>query len=418
MTKSMRWGVSALMIVGGVALGAFAGCSSDDTGNNPPPSDDSGTADSGGTDTETPDTQMTDSGSGETATDTGGETGPFVQDRYVTLLFAAPDMPGRFVCLGAFGPTTDPATAMAPTLAEPTAGAFGIPSSAAPTDMTKTTAFPYGSVVPVPLSATEEAGLGSFKVVLYLLDANPAASGSTCSKEWATVKSDPKRWVAVAPGTVKKGESWLVTMAGCVGPADATGRCGAAGNDFEFLLTKLDTAKPTFGSGSGPKVGLQFFNLSQFPGSPTAMIPGFQNVDVYIQPMNAASSGDAGTDAGDGGSGGTAGDKISIATNVKYKDIVSPATPVVLPGDPTSALLVILPHGATYCFNSTPQPSLTCAAWTIPLKKALAVYSAVGGGFVDGTNQFLALMGSPIGTTPTDPTTASLIPAFGMINKP
>ena len=279
------------MIVGGISLGAFAGCS-DDPKTETPAETDTGTP---VTDTGTPvDTAPVDTG---TPVDTGAadtpDTPPPAPDRAVTLLFGAPDMAPKFVCLGAFGPSSDPAALDAPASFQPSAGALGIPDSAAPTDPTKTTAFPYGAVVPVPLNADAIAALKVFQVVLYLLDENPAKTGSTCGAEWKKVKGDTKKWKAFAPKAVDAGQHALLSMAGCLGAPDATGTCGTAGNNFEFRLDKLDVAKPATGN-----IGFQFLHLSQFPGSTASGAPSWSPVDIYLMPMPAPSTGDAGTARG------------------------------------------------------------------------------------------------------------------------
>lgn len=403
MTKAMRWGVSSLMIVGSIALGAFAGCSDDE--ENPPVTEtDSGTPDTG-TDTGGGTDSGTDTGS---VTDTGTpETPEFVADRRVSLLFAAPDMGPKFVCLGAFAPTGDPTTADAPAQALPGTGALGVPDPADPTgmDTTKTTGFPYGAVVPVPLTAEAIAALKVFKVAIYLLDENPAkmSPASSCSAQWKNVRSDSKKYKIFDPKAIDTGEHGLISMTGCLAaPTDATGACPATAN-FAIKLDKLSLPKPATGA-----MGVQFYNLSNFaPPSPT---PGFQNVDVYVATTASASTGgDAGSDAASDAADGAATDAgpsgptmVKVASNVKFGDLAATATGITLPsganGD--NSYLVILPKDSAPCMSAGAPLSGggTCAAWTLPLKNFFAAYSKapINGGFYPGTNQLVALVGSPV----------------------
>ncbi|MBI2391052.1 MAG: hypothetical protein HYV09_15780 [Deltaproteobacteria bacterium] len=407
MTKAMRWGVSSLMIIGGISLGAFAGCSDDEEPGPAPTDQDTGVPDTGIVDTGVPDTGATPTDTGTDTPDTP-DTGPKPADRAVTLAFAAPDMPGRFVCIGAFASTAD-VTTSDPASALPSTGALGIPDPSAPEDATKTTAFNYGAVVPVPLNDTAIAALKVFKVVLYLLDENPAklATPSDCAKEWKNVRSDTKRWRAVDPGTVAAGDSALVSFIGCQGAPDATGTCGTAGNNFEIRIDKLATAKPATGN-----IGFQFLHLSQFPGSTASGAPSWQGVDIYLMPMKKPATTDGGvTDAVADVLGETGAPALTfekIADNVKYKDITTSVTGVTLPADvdPEGSYLVVAPRvvsGASVkCSNADGRPSTTCPNYTLPLRPFLnptAGYPRVGGGFFTNTNQVIALVGS--GVPPT-----------------
>lgn len=419
MTKAMRWGVSSLSIVGLVALGAlgsFLGCSSDST---PAPATD------------------TDSGAGDTPTDTNKDSGPKdsgpetdsiptdvvpveagdadapppAPERRINVLFARPDEK-LFACLGAFAPGTDPAATKAPAKA---LGPVGIPDPAAPTDATKYTAFPQGGVFPFVVNAGDLAGksLDLFDVVGFFVPTNPltATPASTCKDTWDSVRADPKHWVKISKGTVKKGDSWLLALTGCGSPAGGSpGECGGptAGDTHDFILKQVQTSDPTFGTGTGAKFGSQFLDVTQF--SPAAT-PSFQNVEVYLLPMNAPASPDAGPDA-DGGSPTPAGPPILIAgdrtgaSGVKYKDIVDPATGVVLPGDPNEAIFLIARHG-TDPRSCTPGAP-TCPIIPLPAKPYLGIYGKIGGGFTG--NQVIALMGG-LGALTTKPPIIAFLPS-------
>lgn len=431
MTKALRWGFSALLTVSCVGLGSVVGCSGDDDG--PGVTDpDTGTTDTGtAPDTFTdPDTGMM----GETSTDTGGggdaDAMVFKADRAVTILFAAPDMPARHLCLAAFAPMADVATVDKPVSAQPKAGAYGVPDPTAPGDYTKTlSGFPYGTVAPVPIDESALVALKTLKAVIYLLDENPAKTGKTCADMWTTVKGDPKRWQAFTPDTVKAGEHAILELRGCVAaPADTTGSCGTAGNNFEFAVEKVSMAKPATGD-----LGVQFLHLSQFPGNPAAVppVPGWQSVDVYLAIGSSGSGGDAGVDAasdsaGDGAPDGTtdggttAPTLIKIAENVKYKDAPTALQGLTLPAgaDVKLSYLVIgtrVGGAASLACLSAGPPSATCPNWTLPLAAFFSPtkgYQLVGGGLVAKTNQVIALIGSPVPKTAGDPTTAPLRIAF------
>lgn len=430
MTKAMRWGVSSLFIVGGLALGGFAGCSEEES---PPPvtDTDSGTTpppDTAKPDTGTPETPVTPETGTETATeaappDTPVDAPPPAADRAITLLFAAPDQTPTYVCLGAFLGTADPSKEATPVSSQ---GPIGRPDPTAPTDPKKFTPLGYGALVPLPLNAAAIGALESLKVVLYLVPTNPLneTPAATCATKWASVKDDPTKWKAVDPKSIVKGDSALVTMAGCVGGPTATGKCGTAGKNFEFIVSKLDTKKPTFpAGGTGPQVGVQFFNLSQFPGSGVAG-SGFGGVDVYILPMNPAPATppDAGVDeAGAPIDGGPAkptpaGAPIKIATDSKYKDLATASVPVQLAGKPEEALLIVLKTGTAFCVSGG-APTAACLGWTLPFRAFVAGYAPVGGGFIDKTNQVFGLAGSPAPETAGDPASASLRIPMGTASK-
>jgi hypothetical protein len=204
-----------------------------------------------------------------------------------------------------------------------------------------------------------------------------------------------------------------------VGDPVATGECGTVGKNLEIALQKLDPVD----KGAG-KMGVQFLHLSEFPGA-TGLIPSFQNVDIYVQPMNAAAGGDAGTDGGVGDtadSGDTsdagpakptpAGAIVPISTKgLSYKDI-DPATTALtidkLAGDPAEALLVVAVHGSTPCVGG---PSTACpTAVTLPFKPFYLKIKAASPTFkIDtGVNLLLGLAGSPVPHTIGDPSTFTI----------
>ncbi len=425
MIRTMRLGAFALTAVSTLALGvAFTGCGSSD---DAPGDSDTGTP---VVDTGTPDTTKTDTGTppGDTSvpTDTaegGTDTAPPPADRQVTMIFAQPDNPatGLYVCLGGFTGTADPATIDAPSAA---VGPAGIPND--PKDLTKgfKSGFTYGSAFPFPVNDVKaQVALKSLTVVAYFVETKPA----DCAAAWKDVKGDTKRWFKVDAGTINKGESWGLLLDGCKTPATTNaalpGICGdatATTDNRTFTLKKLDISK------TAPTAGfeVQLWHASQFPGV-TGALPSFQNIDVYIQPMKAGTTADAGPgDTGDAGDADAdaiadaaetappkdeaAGLPIKIAGGIKDLDLGALTDVAAVAGDPTKALFVIQPAGSAYCLGTA-----GCPAVPVPAAPYLAGYKPLGGGF--SGNQLFFITGSPRPPTgSTDPTKAPLF--FGMTN--
>jgi hypothetical protein len=409
MTKATRWGVTALMVIGGLSLGAFAGCSDDDTPQQQT-EEDTGTPDTAKPDTQTPmDTQVTDT----------ADAPEFVADRAATLVFGSPDLGSKFVCFGAF--LEDPAAAAAPLQTLPPTGAVGVPDPTAADDFTKTTALPYGAVVPIPMSELAVAALNTFNFVVYLVDANPAASSKTCKEVWADIKADTWRWKSFPKETIKAGDHGIISFEGCKTPGAP---CGAGA--FNIKLHKASfTAKPTE---SGANLGVQFLHLSQFDGFDVALeagtvrVPGFQSSDIYLVPGVAPSTSDAGADAADADETGDAEVDaaapaptfIKIAENVKYGDELTALKGITLPAGTKNDLsrLVIATRiptdggSVSYpCANpieagkAGSAPSGTCPNWTFYLKPFFdgGKYPALGGGLeYPNTNQLFIIAGNPV----------------------
>lgn len=409
MTNATRWGVSALMMIGGLSLGAFAGCSDDDP-KPVEPEVDSGVLDTAPKDTGTlpMDTAMPDT----------PDTAMYVPDRAATVIFGSPDLGSKFLCFGAF--LDDPATKDAPLDTLPRTGAAGVPDPADPDpknpDYTKTTAFPYGAVVPMTLNETAVAALNTFNFVVYIVDENPAKMmpAKTCKDMWATVKGDTWRWKSFPKGSIAAGDHGLMVIQGCRGAATTNGACGATGNNFEIKLRKAAMTKPTE---AGSTIGVQFLHLSQFGGVSSLSIPGFQNVDIYLKPGPAAGGGDAGADAdeaGDADAAAPAPALIKIAENVKYNDEISALKGITLPAGTKNAdsWIVVAPRVAPAgdggmtsvpCSTTgapTGAPPTGCPNWTFPLAPFFAAttgYQRVGGGLeFPNTNQVIAISGSPM----------------------
>jgi len=430
MTKAMRWGVSALLILGGVGVGSFMGCSSDDDPGTPTP-EDTGSAEETSVDTGTADTGSPE----ETSTpDTGSmmdaETIAPKADRAATLLMAAPDLAPQYVCLAAFiatpaeVATKDPADALL----------IGIPDPTDAANEAKYSPIPYGAVLPLPLNAKAIAALKSLTVVVYVTTTKPMSSAD-CKTGWAAAKGDTKRWKAFDKNAIDAGDHALLAVTGCSGAGGTatTTECGA-GSNLEITLKKTDTAKATTfaGESTGPKVGIDFVNFSRYAGAGTSGPGSWQGIDAYLVfSKTVGVTTDAGTDeTGDAttADGGTTvvpdvAKAVKIATNKSYGDIVSVVG--VQAGDlPDDTYLVVVPTGASLA-TSAPcnmAPGPTCAAY-IPFKPFLTALKPAGAGFKDGENQFVALAGGPIPKGATDagtpdPTTAPIRILMGNADKP
>ncbi len=412
MTKSLRWGVGSLMALAGlVAVTSFVGCSDDEPGPGPVDTD-TGTPDTG-TDTGTDSGAPIDTGSDAAET----ETTIFVADRAVTLLHASPDLGAKLFCLGAF--PTDPTAADS----KPSAalGPIGKPDAAAPTDPTKFTALTYGSVVPIPLSATAVGALKAFTVAIWPVATNPLTEGKKCEDTWAAVDKTKAgvAWLKVDKNAVDVGQSGLIAIKGCAAASTATTpECGpdGAAASIKWELHKLDTVKPSAfaGGGTGAKTGIQFIHLSKFASLDTT-----GGLDFYLQGWGPVSAGDAGSDAGDaatdaadgGTSIGPVGTPVLVAAGAKYGDIAPKSVGVQLAGDLTLSRLHFFP-------KDTPIANVNAAiaggaSAGVPLKDFLAGYAVVGGGFKDGQNQFVAAFGAPVPKVSGDPTSVTLRIAFG-----
>jgi len=433
MTKAMRWGVSALLILGGVGVGSFMGCSSDD---DPAPIDtgDTGTDDTGAADTAMADTGTppTDSGSSsETATDTGGgETVAPKADRAATLLMAAPDLAPQYVCLAAFSATPDEVATKDPV----DALLIGIPDPTDAMNEAKYSPIPYGAVLPLPLNGKAIAALKALTVVVYVTTTKPMASAD-CKTGWTTAKTDAKRWKAFPKNAIDAGDHALLAVTGCSGAGGTatTTACGA-GSNLEITLKKTDTTKATTFAGepTGPKVGIDFVNLSRYAGAGATAPPSWQGIDAYLVFSKSTAitldggtddSGDATTADGGTATGPDVANAVKIATNKSYGDIVSVVG--VQAGDiPAGTYLVVVPTGTTLAtaVPCSTAVSATCAAY-IPFKPFLDKLAAAGAGLIDGQNQFVALAGGPVPTALTDAGASDLTSApirilMGNADKP
>jgi hypothetical protein len=421
MTNSIRWGLTTMTALGLMVGGAaFYGCSS--SSNPVTTTEDTGTEDSATTDS-TADSEQADTAT-EAATDAdAAETPPPTPDRKVTLVHASPNAGPQFFCFGAgVAGTSDAGVTPPQSLAN--ALFLGIP--AATGGEPAYTPFPYGAIVPISfpnaqVPANLIPALQALTIVAWPIGAtNPTSAtvkgSDACTTSWATVKGDPTKFIMVPKNTVKAGTSTILYATGCDlanHPTDAT-KAQCAGQALKLGYETLDLTEATSDAGTAADtIFFHFFNASAFPTITTpTTIPGWQNVDVYLQPMTASTTGaDGGTVPGTG-----AGLPVKIATGVSYGTLVSPAQPFVLPAaaDANSTLLLLMPSGATACVNPGGAPSAGCPGWTLPLNTAAAAFQQLGGGFVKGTHQMLMIAGAPV----PDPASGAVTIGFGNVSKP
>jgi hypothetical protein len=310
-----------------------------------------------------------------------GDVAPPVPDRRLNVLFAQPDAPPFFVCVGAFA--SDPLAAVKPVAA---IGPMGIMDPAAPADPTKMHPYPYGSYLPyVVTEPAAKAAFTSLNTVVYFLTANPLVStpSSTCADQWAAVRTDPKRWFSMKPGTITAGRSFLLSLNGCAGPS-STGECGPGTADTRsFAFAEVSAKDPPSYVGVGAtRFGAQFFHASQFAG--TGGVPSLQGIDVYLQCRTT-----------DGTPSGKPIQLTNPSAATSYGDL-SPLVGAAIDGDPNEALFLVTPHGAAPCASGTGG----CSTISLPAGRYLTAYASSGGGFLG--NQTIALIGTllPSGGTP------------------
>lgn len=403
MTKAMRLGTIALFACGLTASAMFAGCGDDDEGT-PPPASSGGDSGGGGSEAAT----ETGGGGAEAGTETGGggteagtETGtgteagteggteagdtkPLPADRKITLVFAAPDLPPQFLCLGAF--VADKDGMPTSTLAD-AKGPYGIDDGSG--DPKKLSGFPYGAVVPIPVSdAAVKVALNGLAVIGFTVDKNPLVEGKTCKDYWKdpAISGDKGRQAVVKKGLVAAGTSFVGAMVGCKNK-DADPACG--GKELHWVMQKFDIAPPTeFKGGGETKLGIQFGHLSNFPA--------FQGMDVYVQGRKAG-GGEAGTDPM------LEGVPVQITTaaaGANAEHFEPKAIGVAIPGNKDLALLLLVKNGTKPFCEGAADCKTTVP---IPIKPFMDAFKVTGATW--GDTQFFGLIGRP--KLETDPATAN-----------
>ncbi|MEO7094482.1 MAG: hypothetical protein ABI175_14600, partial [Polyangiales bacterium] len=145
-----------------------------------------------------------------------------IADRRLNVVFAQPDAPPLFMCLGAFA--ADPTAAARPVSA---LGPAGVPDPLAPTDPFKLRGYEFGSTLGYPVrEAAARAAFTSLITTVYFLARNPLTEvpPRTCADMWDGVRADTKRWVKIPAGTITAGKSFLLALLGCERPSP-TGEC-------------------------------------------------------------------------------------------------------------------------------------------------------------------------------------------------
>jgi len=281
----MRAGVSALMIVGGVSLGAFAGCSSDEETTPVTPTEETGVTDTGSAPVDTG--MAIDSGTAETApTDTGGGTDtPAVVAPKIAVVHAMTGVPTSIkMCihnsLTGWNALIDTPLPEMPTTGLPFGGGgrLAVPASIAPV-------LPQAGITiyVVPSTFTPPAGKTKCSEII---------TGGSASMP-PTPPAGIVKLNTIAPGSFAAGKSYAVAVIGC--PAgqgnNAAGKakCGPAYDDTAngkaVVLTLDNTTAP-----SATTMGAQFIHLSPH-------VQAAAPLGIFASFAVPAGGSDAGTDS-------------------------------------------------------------------------------------------------------------------------
>jgi hypothetical protein len=313
----------------------------------------------------------------------GGHSEPHdAIERSVGLVLAAPDLPPQFVCLASFVADSEGLPSGEPVIAS---GPFGIPDRTDPRERRLIGGFPYGSVVRLPVRQRDDRFYdGLIPIGFFVDDVSPrefAGSGNdseTCKRAWAQARDVPARQQPMAD--LQIGDSWVVGVSGCLSTSTVA-EC-AGGANLERTHANLDLRPPTSFSGTGD---LSFtLQVAHF-----AAAAGFQNVDLYLQPMRP--EGDAKV---------ADGEPILLSeesAGLSRGDIVSRAVAVRLASETVEhTLLLVVPHGSAPCLSGD-----ACASVAVPIQPSLERYASPMGGATGAAweaHQVLALFGR----VPTD----------------
>jgi hypothetical protein len=357
--------------------------------------------------------------SGDASSDPATEAGADASDdaaldlveRKTTIVLAAPNLKPQYICLAAFEadengePVGDLHAVRVRNTSNPLPP-FGIPD---PSDPTRLRAgLPYGTVFPVgvfPHDADLEATFDRRVAVGFVLDADPGPTG--CVAAYEAVKDKPGRTWLVRPGTVGRGQSWVFALTGCEGPSSDPACAG--GNNLTADLQRVDTATPSDSHGVGDiALGVQFWNLGPFAG--------YQNVDVYVQPMKpAAEPGDA-EDGSDAGAVTVAnGPPVPLANGSHWRDIAQASVGVRL-SDSTRQLteLLLVRHDEMPFCGGAPGCANTVG---LPMQPFIDRYASPAGAAWSG-NLVVGLFGrGPLASTESVGDVVRLAPFSGFVDN-
>jgi hypothetical protein len=275
---------------------------------------------------------------------------------------------------------------------DPNAAAVFGPMGATNLSVRLTSGFPYGAIVKLPIRKRDApffdrlAGLLlSVSQVDTLAFAGDGVDSTTCRNAWATANGQQTPRLATKPGQIQVGQSWLVGISGCA-QASTDPQC-AGGANLTATELLLDLATPSAFAGTGDtQVAIQVADLSPFSG--------YQDVDVYLQPMKAAPPADAGTAPVPDGAPlllGTSGKGLS------WTGVTDSAAGVALPSaDLDRTLFVVAAHGTTpFCGGQAGCTTTTA----FPVKPFMDKYAPTTKAAWSGHQTFVLFGRPPLSST-------------------
>jgi hypothetical protein len=327
-------------------------------------------------------------------------------ERKATVAFAAPDLPPQFACFVGFAPAADGSPQGDPVAAR---GPWGIPDPTDPNTVPVfgnavqnlpvklTGGFPYGAMVALPIRHRDAPFFDELAGVLFTVSevtsavfAGDGVDSATCRSAWTAIQGSTVPLFTLKPGTLKVGESILAGISGCT-KTSTDPQC-AGGNNLASTSLLLDVATPGSFAGTGDTpVGVQVANLAPYAG--------YQNADLYVQPMKPADAGGASMDGGASPDGGAAavpdGAPLlvgSAGAGLSWKQITAASTGIRLSSATDNlAQLLVVEHGTTpSCGGASPCTTTT----SIPIQPFLATYAKSTGAAWSGNETFV-LFGRP-----------------------
>jgi hypothetical protein len=274
-------------------------------------------------------------------------------ERGATVAFAAPDLPPEFLCFLGFQAAADGSAQGDPVAAR---GPWGVPDPTDPNvaavfgpmglqnvSVKLTSGFPYGAMAKLGIRKRDAPffdKLAGLLLVVSQVDtsafAGDGVDSTTCRNAWAATKGQAVPRVTTKPGEIQVGQSWLVGISGCA-QASTDPECAGGANLTETVL-RLDLGTPSAFAGTGDtQVAIQVADLSPFAG--------YQDVDVYLQPMRPAPAADGGAASVPDGAPLLLGNP---GKGLSWTDLTDAAAGVAMPSaDLDLTLFVVAQHGTT-----------------------------------------------------------------------
>jgi len=336
---------------------------------------------------------------------TGGASDGALVERGATVAFAAPDLPPQFLCFLAFAAAADGSAQGEPVAArgpwgvpdpnDPNAAAVFGPIGTQNVSVRLASGFPYGAMVKLGIRKRDAPFFDQLAGLLLLASqvdtvayAGDGVDSTTCRNAWAAAKGQPGPRATTKPGQIQVGQSWLVGISGCA-QASADPQCAGGANLTETVLP-LDLGTPQAFAGTGDtRVAIQVADLSPFAG--------YQDVDVYLQPMRAGPLPDGGAAPLPDGPPLLLG---SPADALSWTALTGAAAGVAIPSaDLDLTLFVVAQHGTTPFCGGQPACTTTTA---FPVKPFMDSYGPTAKAAWSG-HQTLVLFGRPPLTSTENP---------------